>query len=469
MHLEFWGAVEGVTGSMHLLEFEGIRILMDCGMFQGRRKQAFEQNRDLPFKTEQLHSLVLSHSHIDHSGNIPTLVKGGFKGPVFATRATQDLCSAMLRDSAKIQERDVEFVNRRRRKQGKNLFEPLYTMDDAEAALFHFHGVPYDRSFHILRRVKCTFFDAGHILGSAVSLFEIGDEAASQRLLYTGDLGRFDAPILRDPRVPKGGADWLIMESTYGDKSHVPAVDTPKLIAEAIGPAIARGGKVIIPCFSVGRTQEIVYHLRNLWVDGVLPRVPVFVDSPLSVNVTEVFRHHPECYDREVRDRLLEDGSTDPFGFETLTYIRDVEESKALNGRRGPCIIVSSSGMCEAGRILHHLRNSVEDPNNMVLIVGYMAEHTLGRRLVERQPEVKILGDPHRLRAEVKVISSLSAHADSDELMSYVEGLQRERALQKIFLVHGEDGPQEALAQRLRKEFAAEVIRPERGKVYPLP
>ncbi|MBN1477042.1 MBL fold metallo-hydrolase [Candidatus Sumerlaeota bacterium] len=454
---------------MHVVEFEGLRVLLECGLFQGRRSESRERNLNFPFEPDEIHSCVLSHAHIDHSGNIPNLVKKGFEGTIFATRATQDLCGAMLRDSAKIHEHDASWLNKRAQRQGKPPIEPLYTMEDAEASLYNFHGLAYGRPFHILRHLRCTFHDAGHILGSAISHLEIGEGAQRHHLVFTGDLGRQNMPILRNPQIPPG-ADTLIMESTYGNRCHVPVGDTRRQMLEAIGPALARGGKVIIPSFSVGRTQEIVYHLRHLWHEDALPRVPVFVDSPLSVNVTEVFRHHPECYDRETRDILLAEGNgaNDPFGFATLQYVRDVERSKELNGLTMPCIIISSSGMCEAGRILHHLRNTIEDSRNLILITGHMAQNTLGRRLAEGHEEVRIFGEPHRVRAEVRVITSLSAHADSDDLVGFAVELNRRHPLRRIFLVHGEEEPRRALAERLRAEIPAEVISPEMGRHYPL-
>lgn len=469
-HIEMWGAVGTVTGSMHVLEFEGFRILLDCGLFQGRRAEARERNAEFPFEPDRLHSCVLSHAHIDHSGNLPTLVKRGFTGTIFATMATRDLCSAMLRDSGKIQEADADWLNRRASKQGRpQNYEPLYTIADAERALYQFHGVPYHRPFHILRQVRCTYLDAGHILGSALCHFELGHGEATRHFVFTGDIGRPGLPILRDPEFPPK-ADVIVMESTYGNRSHVPVGDTPHQLVDALGPAIARGGKVIIPAFSVGRTQELVYHLRQLWKDRLLPRVPVFVDSPLSANVTEIFRHHPECYDEKTRDILLQesDGENDPFGFESLQYVRDVEKSKSLNSLSIPCIIISASGMAEAGRVLHHLRNAVEDPKNLILITGYMAENTLGRRLAEQAPEVKIFGEVHRRRAEVKVISSLSGHADADGLFGFVREMNRRHPVRQVFLVHGEPRAQEPLAERIRTELGVEATLPERGRPYSL-
>jgi metallo-beta-lactamase family protein len=467
-HLEFWGAVESVTGSMHILEFEGHRVMLDCGLFQGRRQETRERNLHFPFEPRLIHSCLLSHAHIDHSGNLPNLVKSGFQGTIFATNATRDLAGAMLRDSAKIQEHDAEFLNRKQRFRGPQI-EPLYTLEDAERTLYHFHGLPYERAFFVLRHLKCTFLDAGHSLGSAISCLEVGEGSSARRLIFTGDLGRRGMPILRDPQVPPGG-DVLIMESTYGNRCHVPVSETPRRLLEAIRPTIARGGKVIVPAFSVGRTQELVYELRQLWNSGALPQVPVFVDSPLSVNVTEVFRQHPECFDRETRDLMIREGAngTDPFGFESLTYVRDVEKSKALNSITVPCIIISASGMCESGRILHHLRNSVEDERNLILITGYMAPNTLGRRLVEGAREVRILGEVQRLRAEVRTLNSLSAHADADDLFEFVRELNRRHPLGQVYLVHGDEEPRAALAERLRTDLGVEVTIPERGKTYVL-
>lgn len=464
MKLTFWGAARTVTGSAHLLDFEGGRVLMDCGLFQGRRAEARKRNASMPVDPATVDAVLLSHAHIDHSGLLPAFQKGGFRGPVWATHATRDLCGAMLRDSAFIQEKDIEWVNRRERRRGADQLEPLYRMEDAEAVLEQFEGVDYGTPFHPLPGLEVEYRDAGHILGSATMVLTVREGSRTVKIGFTGDVGRANRPILRDPET-MADCDYLITESTYGGEVHDPPEKAKDRLAEVVGRTAARGGKVIIPAFAVGRTQEIVHRLDELENEGRLPPIPIFVDSPLAVNVTEIFRRHPECYD----DKMLAYMETDPhpFGFGRLTYVRDVQESKKLNFSRLPMVIISASGMAEAGRILHHLRNNISDPRNTVLIVGYCAEHTLGKRIVERQPEVKIFGEPHPLRADVEVMNSYSAHADEPELVEFIERLDRQR-LRKIFLVHGEPGRQIALANALEERGYEDVSMPERGDAFDL-
>ena len=447
MKITFMGAVHTTTGSMHLLEVNDTRILLECGLFQGRRKESYERNRHLPFNASEIDCCVLSHAHIDHSGNLPNLVRSGFSGNIYATHATRDLCSAMLRDSAHIQESDAAYVNKRRRRQGKSLVEPIYTTADAVASLRNFVSVDYGRPLPIAPGVQLTFRDAGHILGSALCVFDVTENGAKYRLVFTGDLGRPNLPILRDP-VLVDAPTYFITESTYGGRFHETPDQAEVHLRKVINETFDRGGKVIIPCFAVGRTQEIVYALQRLTAARKIPRLPIFVDSPLAVDITEVFRLHPECYDQEITDFIATDSDRDPFGFETLTYVRAVEESKELNFLRQSAVIISASGMCEHGRILHHLKNNVEDARNTVLIVGFQAEHTLGRRLVNGDKEVSIFGKKYHRRASVETIDGYSAHADRAELLDYVGRLDRAH-LERVFVVHGEEDQGIALQQGL--------------------
>jgi len=466
LFLEFWGAAQSTTGSLHLLGLDGHRVLLDCGLFQGRRKEANERNQSFPYPASDFDSVVLSHAHIDHSGNLPNLSKQGFEGPVYATPATVDLCHEMLRDSAHIHERDAEFVNRRRARRGEPPVEPLYAVEDAERVLDLFTGRRYGRSFAVSKQLQCTFLDAGHILGSAVVELDADENGTHRRIVFSGDLGRRNMPILRDPEVPDW-ADVLILESTYGNRQHEDIAGASERVRQVIERVAARGGKIIVPCFSVGRTQEFVYCLHGLFNEGHLPRIPIFVDSPLAVNATDVFRRHPECYDEKTH-RMLETAD-DAFGFAGLRYVRSIDESKALNALREPCIIISASGMCEHGRILHHLRNNIEDPANCVLVIGYMAENTLGRQLVERHREVRIFGEPHRLRADVAVLNAFSAHADADDLADFARRIAGGGRLRRVFVVHGEPTRSMPLVERLRSELdGVEIDYPQRGSRFDL-
>ena len=464
MRLRFWGAARTVTGSAHLLEFEGGRVLLDCGLFQGHRAEARRLNGTFPIDPSRVDAVLLSHAHIDHSGLLPAFVRDGFQGKIYATHATGDLCEAMLRDSAFIQEKDAEWVNRRERRRGDDRIEPLYRMEDADASLERFEAVDYGVPFQPLPGLEVEYRDAGHILGSATMVLTVREGNRTVKLGFTGDVGRKNRPILRDPET-MADCDYLITESTYGGEVHDPPDKAKDRLADVVGRTAARGGKVIIPAFAVGRTQEIVHRLDELENEKRLPRIPVFVDSPLAVNVTEIFRRHPECFDDKMQAYMETDPH--PFGFGRLTYIRDVEDSKRLNTSRLPMVIISASGMAEAGRILHHLRNNVSDPRNTVMIVGYCAEHTLGKRIVDREPVVRIFGEPHALKAEVEVMNSYSAHADEPELLEFIGRLDRQR-LKRVFLVHGEPARQIALANALEEEGYRDVAIPERGDVHEL-
>ena len=452
MRITFNGAVQTVTGSQHLISFNGQKILLECGLYQGKRDEARARNRDFSFNPAEVDVLVLSHAHIDHSGNIPNLVRRGFRGKIVCTAATLDLCNAMLLDSGHIQEMDVAYVNKKRQQRGEPPVEPIYTQEDAAASLKYFQGIDYDETYLLGPGVTLTLYDAGHLLGSAIVVLDFAEDNGrpSRRLVFSGDLGRTEVPILRDPTLIEE-ADILLIESTYGSRTHPPIEDSSKELGETIRRTYERGGKVIIPAFAVERTQMLIYLLNNLYNQGNLPDMPVFVDSPLAVNATEVFRRHPDCFDQETHDHLLNDPEGDIFSFKKLTYIRDVEESKALNTRQGPCVIISASGMAEAGRIQHHLKNNIEDPRNTVLIVGWQAPNTLGRRLVERQPEVRIFGMEYQLEAEVVTLNGFSGHADQQGLLQWVKAFKKRP--EHVFIVHGDPEAAQVFADRLRHDL----------------
>ena len=465
MKITFFGAAQTVTGSMHLIEANGRRVLLDCGLFQGRRQESFERNRNLPFAARGLDAVVLSHAHIDHSGNLPNLVSSGYSGRIYCTNATRDLCSAMLLDSGHIQESDVTYVNKKRRRSGQPPVEPLYTVADARASLKHLEGIAYHKSFAVTEGISATFYDAGHILGSAVTVLEIEEQGRTRRLCFSGDLGRRHLPVLRDPEPPPQ-VDAMIIESTYGTRLHTTPQTAAHALRQAISRTIERGGKVVIPAFAVGRTQDIVYDLHKLIQNGDLPSLPVYVDSPLAVNVTRIFRLHPECYDQEMRQYINQ--REDPFGFHRLTYVRSVDESKALNRLRTPCVIVSASGMCEGGRILHHLKNNLGDARNTVLFVGFQAENTLGRKLVDGNKTVPILGEQVRVRAEISVIDGYSAHADRDEILSYLKRVQATGSLEHAYCVHGDADSCEAMANAIRQLGVSNVSAPQLAQTVEL-
>lgn len=466
MKITFHGAVRTVTGSQHLLTVNGKRILLDCGLYQGPRQEQYERNQNLPFDAASVDLLVLSHAHIDHCGNIPNLVKSGFRGDIVCTYATRDLCTIMLRDSAKIQEQDIQYLNEKRAKQKLPPLQPIYTSEDAIEALKYFVGLGYDRPREIMPGVTLTFYDAGHILGSAIVALDIVDRESGRdiRLVFSGDLGRPNRPILRDPSIIRE-ADVLLIESTYGNREHPPEGELSKTLRDVINATTKRGGSVIVPAFAVGRTQELVYRLHQLVVAGdISPHLPVYVDSPLAIDATAIHRLHPEAYDEELAQFLLGDGKGDAFGFEMMHYTRTVRQSKELNFLREPAVIISASGMAEAGRILHHLKNNIEDPRNTILIVGWMAPHTLGRRLVEKQPVVKIFGEEYQLNAEVVTLNGFSGHADRSELLEWAGNFQRRP--QHTFIVHGETEAAEALQQGLVSEGFKQVVVPHLGQSF---
>jgi len=450
MKLHFHGAARGVTGSRHLLETRGGGVLLDCGLYQGHRDEAFRRNRLLGFDPKSVRSVVLSHAHIDHSGALPCLVRAGWSGPIYATPATADLAAIMLQDSAAIQERDVEIVNRR---EGTSK-EPLYTAQDARAAAALLQPVPYHQAFQPADHVTCSFHDAGHMLGS--SLVRI--ESEGKRIVFSGDLGRASLPILRSPEL-LSGADTLILESTYADRVHPPEENEERDLEAIIRKVAGRGGKILVPAFAVGRTQHLTYRLKRL--EGRIPEIPVYVDSPLAADVTEIYRRHPECHE----PGTWTDG--DPFGFSLLHMVRSPEESKKLNELRGPAIIIAASGMCEHGRILHHLSHHGGDERNALLFVGYQAEHTLGRRILERSKteraqSIRVHGREMVFRAEVFNMNGLSAHADRPGLEAFVRA--HARTLKNAFVVHGEPAAAEGLAAWIHETTMARSIAPGLGQ-----
>ncbi len=462
MNIQFCGAARSVTGSQHLLTVGGKKLLLDCGLFQGHRDEAFNRNRNFPFDPAGVDAMVLSHAHIDHSGNIPNLVEQGFSGTIHCTTPTVELCKVMLQDSAFIQERDVEFMNKRLAKKGEMLREPLYTVKQAQASLAHFKGIDYGKTFEPIPNVKVTFFNAGHMFGSAMLLLEIVEKGKTWRVGFTGDLGRKNLPIIEDPDQITN-LDVLISESTYGNKLHDPAKEIQGDRVRVIKETVKKNGKIIIPAFSVERTQEIVYHLNKLYENKLVPAIPVFVDSPLAVNVTEVFKQFPRYYDAEAQYLLSRDDN--PFIFEGLRYITKVDDSKALNDLKEPCIIISASGMCEAGRILHHLANNIENANNTILIVGFMAQHTLGRKLVDKISPVKIFGEEYQVNAQVVKLNSFSGHADKNDLMNFAKKVGKQAS---VFLVHGEEPQSQPFAESLRSEGFKSVTVPDRLEKFEL-
>ena len=462
MKIRFHGAARTVTGSMHLLEVNGSRILLECGLFQGKREETYRRNFNFPFEPARLDAVLLSHAHIDHSGNLPNLVKQGYMGKITATRATTHLAKLMLRDSGHIQEMDIAFVNKKRARKGLPPMEPLYTLEDAEKVAGYFRSVEYDDPVEVAEGVRATFMDAGHILGSAGIALDIEDHGRKFRLWFSGDIGRRDLPLLRDPILPMN-ADYLIMESTYGDKAHRSPEKAYEELRAVVQRTVERGGKVIIPSFAVGRTQELSVFLHQMIEASEIPAVPIYVDSPLAINASQIFNEHPECMDVETIKDIRTRGHA-ALDFKQITYTRSVEESKAINEYKKPAIIISASGMAEAGRILHHLRNNIEDERNTILIVGWQAPYTLGRRLAERETKIRIFGEQFTRKADVETINGLSAHAGCNLLAEYASAVKDQ--VQKVFLVHGEDRGALPLKKELEMRGFKEVIYPEIESVY---
>ena len=463
MEIQFIGAAQTVTGSQHLLFINGKKILLDCGLYQGKRKEAFEINRTFKHSPSEIDVILLSHAHIDHCGKIPGLVKNGFNGHIYTTAATVDLCQIMLRDSAHLQERDIYVVNKIRKKQHKNPFEPLYDFDDVEKAMDQFIGVQYSRAIEVAPGVMATYWDAGHILGSAGILLEINENGKNYRIGFSGDIGRSNMPIIRNPNVLRD-LDLLIMESTYGNRLHAVADEVEEEVATTVKSVVERGGKIIIPSFAVGRTQLLVYVLHKLFDQNRIPVIPIYVDSPLAVEATKIYQTHPECYDRETY-RIFIQSNQDPFGFGRLTYIKNVEQSKELNDKQEPCIIISASGMAEGGRVLHHLANNIENKKNLILFVGYAAAHTLARKIIDGETEVNIFGEAHKVKAEVKAMDYFSAHADQGELIDYLR-LNDKNRLKNVFLVHGEEEQALPFREKLLQKGFKNVVFPSSGEKF---
>ncbi len=449
-----YGAAREVTGSNHLLEINGKKILVDCGMFQGKRILSEKKNRIFQYDPAKVDSVLLTHAHCDHSCRLPYLMMKGFDGNIYSTPATRDIASLIMYDTAHIQQKDAEWLNK---KKAAIPFEPLFNVNDVLNCLNHFVTIGYGRKFFADESVGCTFHNAGHILGSSTVVFDCGSD---RRIGFSGDLGRPGTPIIHDPEyLPP--LDYFICEATYGNRLHDPIEDACKQLAAVIKEAVSRGGKIIIPAFAVERTQDIIYYLHLLLDQKKIPKLEIFVDSPMAFNATSIFRVHQECYDDKVNEQFIVQNKN-PFGFENLHYTTNVNESKQINELKDPCIIISSSGMCEAGRILHHLKNNIEDPKNTILVVGYMAEDTLGRKIADREPQVKIFGQPYKLRANVKILNTFSAHADYKDVMDFVGHLDLDR-LKRIYLVHGEDESLEGMRTHLLDMHVKDVqiVEPE--------
>lgn len=458
MRISFHGAARTVTGSQHLLEINGRKLLLECGLFQGRRKETYERNRHFHFEPDEIDAVILSHAHIDHSGNLPHLVKRGFRGSIYATSPTAHLANIMLLDSGHIHEYDAAYINKKRAKRDEPPIEPLYTQEDAARVAQYFAGIPYEQPFRPIPEIEARFVEAGHILGSAAVILDVEEQGRKFRFWFSGDIGRRDLPLLKNPVLPSQ-ADYLLMECTYGDKPHPDPNAAFQELQEIVSRTVARGGRVIIPAFAVGRTQELVYCLHQMIENGEVPHIPVFVDSPLAINASEIFRAHPYVFDKETQKFIREDKHHAALGFDLLSYTRTVEESKAINHMKGPAVIISASGMAETGRILHHLKNNIEDYRNTVLIVSWQAPHTLGRRLAEGEERIKIFGETYNRRAEVATINGLSAHAGQTLLLEYAEAVKD--TVEKIILVHGEPRGAKPLMEKLEEAGLSEVDFPK--------
>jgi metallo-beta-lactamase family protein len=460
--IAFQGAARTVTGSRHRLRFGEHTWLFDCGLYQGHRDEAERVNRTFAFAPATLDTVVLSHAHLDHTGNLPTLVAQGYARRIHCTPATGDLSNFMLNDSAHLMARDVDHVNRHVK--GRPAREPLYSPADVVETLTRIDRHGYHEPWELFPGVRVEYFDAGHMLGSALTRFEFRSGGRTRTLGMSGDLGRSARPILRDPEHHPA-VDALVLESTYGDRFHTPAAETERALVEIVERTVARGGRLLVPAFAVGRTQELVATFHALCERGEVCEVPIFVDSPMAREATATYVRHPECFDEATR-RAFSEGHGIPFGFDRLRYVTSPDESRALNDRSGPCIIVAASGMCEGGRILHHLRHGLGSPKNTVLFVGFQAEGTLGRRLRDGAESVNILGEPVRVGAEIAALDGFSAHADQRELVQWVTGL--DPMPRRIFLVHGELAPAEVLAGVLRERTGADVRIPEKGEEFDL-
>ncbi len=465
MKIHILGAAQTVTGSMHLIEVNERRLLLECGLFQGHREDTYQVNLKFPFKPESIDAVILSHAHIDHSGNLPNLVKQGYRGPIYAVNATVDLADIMLRDSGHIHEWDIQYVNKKRKKQGLPPVEPLYTTEDAIQTVPHFKSVWYDQVFEPVEGVSARLVDAGHILGSAAVVLDITENGIKKRLWFSGDVGRYDVPILQDPVLPED-ADYLLMECTYGDKPHNSLEEAFDEFKDMVIRTVKRGGRVIVPAFAVGRTQTLCYFLSEAMENGEIPQIPVVIDSPLAVAASDLYRRHSECFDEETW-RFISEHRSAALDFNNLIFTRTVDESKALNDFKEPMIIISASGMAESGRILHHLRNNIENGKNTIAIISWQAPNTLGRRLADQERKVKIFGEDFFRKAEVVTIGGLSAHGGQNMLMKYATASKS--SLKKIILVHGEEKAATALTEKLKEEESMpEILYPQEADVLEL-
>ncbi|OJX41189.1 MAG: MBL fold metallo-hydrolase [Chloroflexi bacterium 44-23] len=460
MKIHFNGAAQTVTGTQFHIEANGANILLDCGLYQGKRSDFYAYNQVFNFDPRKMDALLLSHAHIDHSGNIPNLVKQGFNNPIYATRATCELADVMLRDSAHIQESDIAYVNKKRARKGQSRLEPLYTAPDAIQATHLFQPQEYGQSFQPVEGITAKFVEAGHILGSAAIVLDINENGKKTRIWFSGDIGREKLPLLRDPVLPTD-TQILIMESTYGDKPHRSPEAAFIEFRDIVIKTVARGGKVIIPAFAVGRTQELVYFLNIMLANKDIPAIPIYVDSPLAVNASDIFRKFSYLFDEETK-KFVESGNHKALSYPNLTYVRSVIESKALNDRYEAMVIISASGMAESGRILHHLRNNIENPKNTIMIVSWQAPNTLGRRMAERQKVVRIFGQLFEVNAEIATIGGLSAHAGQDMLVKYA--LNSQASINNIFLVHGEHEAATALKEKLNQHGLTSVSYPQKNQ-----
>jgi metallo-beta-lactamase family protein len=457
MEIKICGGAREVTGSQYLVSVNGTRVLVECGLFQGRREETYQRNKNFSYDPSTVSALLLTHAHMDHSGNIPNLVKSGFTGTIYATPPTVDLCKIMLRDSAYLNEKDIEWVNKIRRKHNQPPSAPLYTIEDAEAAMDSFVGIEYDRTFTVAPGINATFRDAGHILGSSGVLLEIEQGGKTRRVGFSGDIGRPNIPLLHDPNELRD-LDTLFMESTYGNRQHGSFEEVEEELSEIVRTVSAGGGKILVPSFAVGRTQLLVYLFHKLFDQNRIPEIPIYVDSPMACDATEIFRHYFHYFDRETH-RIFIDENEDPFGFRRLKYIHDVEESKQLNGVSYPHIIISASGMMEGGRILHHLRNNIHNHRNMILFVGFAARETLARKIMDGERKVKIFGEEHTVRCKVKKMDCFSAHADRRGLLNYVKRTPSDR-LATVVLTHGEPDQSVPLVDALRSMGYRQVLYP---------
>lgn len=465
MKLTFWGAAQEVTGSKHLLHVGDKTYLIDCGLYQGGDKEFIQhKNREFLFPVEKIDGMIITHAHIDHIGLLPYFVKNGYNGPIYATPATRDLVAVMLQDSARIQEMDYEYAVAKNLTDETQYCAPLYSLLDVPATMKLFQTVHYGTEFRLGENVRCIFSDAGHVLGSACVEVFVTENGKETKILFSGDLGRKNLPILRDPTL-FDKADYVVIESTYGSKLHASTAFMKPDIEKAVNDVVRRGGRIIIPAFSLERTQEMLYMLHELYNEKKIPNIPIFVDSPLSYNVTKVFNDHPESYDKETYGYFVNQ-KENPFSFGKLKFTQGTEESKALNYLKEPCIILAASGMADAGRVRHHIAHGIGDPKNMILIIGYQAEGTLGRRLVEKEKHIKVLGKWLSVEAEIRVLNSFSAHAGQDELLEWILHM---KGVQKLFLVHGERTVMDIFEQHILQNAAIpQIFMPKRGEMFDL-